>query len=94
MSGMGQYLTICTSQLVEFLGSELQNSVLVVLLGKILDDDFFVKARNKADCLFFARIAPSRLISNYLFQNKFILKSLLSFATFARRLGSVSKREF
>ena len=26
MSGIGQYLTICTGQLVEFLGSELQSS--------------------------------------------------------------------
>jgi hypothetical protein len=26
LSGIGQYMTICTSQLVEFLGSELQSS--------------------------------------------------------------------
>jgi hypothetical protein len=37
MSGIGQYLTICTGQLVEFLGRELQSSgpCHIVLLIKI-----------------------------------------------------------
>ena len=42
MSGIGQYLTICTGQLVEFLGRELQSSgpSHIVLLIKIEPNNF------------------------------------------------------
>ena len=47
MSGIGQYLTICTGQLVEFLGSELQSSgpCHIVLLIKIGPNNY-LKASN------------------------------------------------
>ena len=42
MSGIGQYLTMCTGQLVEFLGRELQSSgpFHIVLLIKIGPNNF------------------------------------------------------
>jgi hypothetical protein len=79
MSGIGQYLTICPGQIVEFLGRELQSSgpCHIVLLIKIGPNNYLrvtnvdrnnLQKKNLKKLLYFQRYLTSKLVS----QNDFI----------------------